>query len=618
MRRMPYIAFICLFLALSPVVLLGADERAEQLLARHLAALGGADAIRSINSITSTAEIEILGTGLKGTIRSESLRPCLSYSKLSLGYFKIRKGYDGKRIWMVDPNGKLQFRRDDASLEYQKTACLIDSQEYLFGGAGFAVEAIGRDTVDGVSCDVLRIDVDGGASARLFLNDSTYLIERIEIRASDGTVIETYGDYRRVGGVMFPFFTRTELPAVGQRIEMRCRSVTQNETIDPIVFLPPAVDVKDYRFTGGGGVEEIPFDYRYRHLFVPVRITGQEGEVLFLLDSGASMTVVDSSISAEMRLPQGGVMPGAGAGGMTSFSMTRLPGLAIGGIEFSEQTAISFPLSGLLRKFEETEIGGILGYDFLSRFVTRIDFESEILSFFEPDSFVPPDGASTIEAPLVHNIFSLDASLDGVQGKFYLDTGANSSLLYGSFADSTGLVTAKRTLAMKIRGAGGEEEAALCRFDSLILGGFAIAKPVLAITRGEKGISVLENVDGVIGNDLLERFTVTLDYRQQRVLLEKNARFGEPFFRDRSGLQLARKDDGRFLVVAVVPDSPAERAHLRSGDTIVRVDGTKAERFKSLRELMVLFEARDGTTYTIEITRGGAGKKVTLTLAQYI
>jgi predicted aspartyl protease len=601
-----------------PLALSSSNDPTDALLARHLEALGGARAIGAIGSLASSAEIEIMGTGLKGIVRSWSLRPCLSYSEIALGFFKIREGYDGERIWMIDPNGKLQIRRDRSSLEYQKTMCLLESWDYLFDGTGYALEAVGRDTANGSPCEVLALSVDGGASARLFLDDSTFLVDRLEIMAPEGNTVQTYGDYRPVGGVMFPFVVKTEMPALAQRIEMRYRSIAVNEHVDPVIFLPPAADVKDYRFTRGGSSEELPFEYRSRHIYLPARVAGRDGELYFLLDSGASMTVIDSAVAAGMGLPLGGTIPGAGAGGMADFHMTRVPGLAIGGIELSEQTAITFPISNLLRKFEEIEIGGVLGYDFLSRFVTRIDFERSIITFAEPDSFSPRGGERIIEAPLVHNIFTLPASLDTTEASFYLDTGANSSILHAGFAERTGIAGGRRTLPMAIRGAGGDETASLCRFDSLRVGGITIERPVFAIARSMKGIGVLETVDGIVGNDILERFTVTLDYGNQRVLLEKNARFAESFYPDRSGLQLARKENGNLVVVSVLPDSPAAGAGLRPGDVIMRIAGTRAALFKSIREVMALFEAKEGTKYRIEISRGGKISKLSLTLEKYI
>jgi len=604
--------------AVSPSPLSAADRKTGELLARHLEALGGARAVGAIGSLAASAEIEIAGTGLKGSVESRSLMPCLSYSEITLGFFKIKEGYDGRRLWMIDPNGKLQIRRDRSSLEYEKTMCLLESWGYLFEGPGFELAAAGKDTADGSPCEVLALSVDGGASARLFLDDSTFLVDRIEIASPDGNTVLTYGDYRRVGGVMFPFAVRTEIPALAQRIETTYRSIAANEGTDPAIFLPPAAGAKDYRFASGKPSEELPFEYRSRHIYLPARIAGRDGDLYFLLDSGASMTVIDSAVAAGMGLPFGGTIPGAGAGGMADFHMTRVPGLIIGGIELSEQTAITFPIANILREIGNIEVGGVLGYDFLSRFVTRIDFERSTITFAEPDSFAPRGGERIVDAPLVHNIFTLPASLDTTKAVFYLDTGANSSILHAGFAERTGIAGGRRTIPMGIRGAGGDETASLCRFDSLGIGGFSIARPVFAIARSMKGIGVLANVDGIVGNDILERFAVTLDYGRQRVLLEMNARFAGAFYPDRSGLQLARKENGDVVVVAILPDSPAAGAGFRPGDVIVRIAGRRAARFENIREIMSLFEAKEGTRYVFEISRGGKISKLSLKLEAYI
>jgi predicted aspartyl protease len=596
-----------------------AGGAADDLMRRHLEALGGEAAVRAVGTVLARGEIEISGTGLRGTIELRSARPCLSSSDVSLGFMAIREGFDGERIWLVDPNGGLQIRRDEGSIAYQRTICALESQEYIFGGRGVRVEPAGRDTADGAACEAVALEVEGGTPCRLLFDDSTHLLRRMEIRAPEGIAVHTYRDYRRVDGVMYPFVHRTELPAFGRSIEIRYAEIVPNARIDPADFVPPAGAERNHRFTSGRGSAAMPFEYRYRHIFVPVRIEGLAEELLFLVDSGASMTVIDSTVASLLDLASGGVLPGAGAGGMASFHMIRVPGLRLGDIEIPEQTAVAFPVSEILRRFEETEIGGILGYDFLSRFAVRIDYERRVIAFFEPDSFAPVGGETVVEAPLLHNIFSVPVSIDGAPpGSFLLDTGASSSIVQGAFARSTGLADGKRTLEIALRGAGGEERAELCRFDTLSIGGVAIPDPVIAIATGPRGLAAIENVDGLIGNDILERFTVTLDYRAERVLLERNGRFPEPFFRDRSGLQIARKRDGRIMIVNVVPLSPAARAGFRPGDVITRIDRTDARRFGTLQEAIALFEGIEGTAYRIEIERGRGKHTLTLTLDRYI
>jgi predicted aspartyl protease len=617
MRRL-----ICI--ALAAIALAAAAPRGsaagglEEILKKHIAALGGEKAIRSINSVASTAEIELLGTGLKGTVKSQSLKSCLSYSEISLGFFKMKEGYDGEHIWLVDPNGKLQIKHDQASIEYQKTQCLIESQDYLFGGPGFAVTDAGRDTAGGALCDVLQLNVNGGVPCKLFLSDSTYLLEKLEIKAPEGMAFQTFGDYRPVAGVMFAFTSRTEMPSVGQKIEIRYQTITPNGRIDPELFVPPPGDVKDYIFAKGASAQGVPFVYRYRHLFIPVRLGTPPVEKLFLVDSGASMTVIDSALAAKLKLPLGGKVPGAGAGGTAEFYMVRVPGYTIDGITFSEQTAITYPIAGLLERFEEVEIGGILGYDFLSRFTTRIDYAGARFSFFEPDSFTATGKERVVEAPLMHNIFSLPISLDGTKGTFILDTGATSSVIQGSFAEKNNLASGRRTLGIALRGAGGQEGAELCRFDSLVVGGIALRSPVLAIGEGTKGLASFESFDGVIGNDILDRFTVTLDYKHQRVLLEPNGRFDEPFYRDRSGLQLMRTEKGDIAVAAALPGSPAEAAGFKPDDVVLSIAGKKALKYAGIDEIMKLFEDPEGTTYKIDISRDGKKLHLELTLREYI
>jgi len=42
--------------------------------------------------------------------------------------------------------------------------------------------------------------------------------------------------------------------------------------------------------------------------------------------------------------------------------------------------------------------------------------------------------------------------------------------------------------------------------------------------------------DGPIGNEILRRFKVTIDYSRQRMMLEPNAHFSDPFENDMSGI----------------------------------------------------------------------------------
>lgn len=591
----------------------------EELLRCHLAAIGGERALRGIYTVLAKGEIEILGTGLRGSIESRSAAPCFSSSEICFGFFKIQEGFDGEKIWIVDPNGNLSIRRDSATLEFQRTICALESHDYIFGAEGIGLEELATDTLEGTPCKVVSLSVEGGSQCRLFFDEASCLLRRMEIRAPEGEAIHTYGDYRKCGATVFPFLVREELPALGQRVEIHYSQIVPNATIDPAIFFPPPSKTKDYRISSGASSVELAFEYRSRHIFLPVRIEGLKREVDFLLDSGASMTVIDSAIASELSLPLGGLLPGASAGGMANFRIVRLPSFRIDDIVIEEQTAVSFPISGLLRRYGGKHIGGILGNDFLSRFVTRIDYEHCRVTFFEPSSFEPLGTETEIDAPLFHNVFSLPVRLDGKRsGSFILDTGARSSLVRGAFLGADSLSDSILTVEIALRGAGGQEPAKLRRLDTLAIGTIFLVEPVIAVSSSARGLSALQSIDGLLGNDILERFTVTLDYGRQKVLLEKNDRFYEPFFPDRSGLELARMRDGKLMIVNVIKHSPADRAGLKPGDKIVKIDRARAEKIRTLNEAVSLFEAEEGKSYRLEIERYRKKKIVKLTLAKYL
>jgi predicted aspartyl protease len=79
-----------------------------------------------------------------------------------------------------------------------------------------------------------------------------------------------------------------------------------------------------------------------------------------------------------------------------------------------------------------------------------------------------------------------------------------------------------------------------------------------------------------LGIDLLARFRVTLDFPQRRLVLENPLERAQQDCQDRqdgyTGIRLIAEGN-RFVVAAVDADSPAQRAGIRAGDLVRRIDG---------------------------------------------
>lgn len=110
---------------------------------------------------------------------------------------------------------------------------------------------------------------------------------------------------------------------------------------------------------------------------------------------------------------------------------------------------------------------------------------------------------------------------------------------------------------------------------------------------------------GNIGADILKRFTVYLDYRHNRIILEPHAGTNEPFEADMSGVAFMLAAPARRLVVTdVARPSPASEVGLAVGDTVVAVDGAlpSEDVLTRLRQRL----RREGESIELTILRGGA------------
>ncbi|MFC1800035.1 hypothetical protein ACFL2Z_03885, partial [Candidatus Eisenbacteria bacterium] len=59
------------------------------------------------------------------------------------------------------------------------------------------------------------------------------------------------------------------------------------------------------------------------------------------------------------------------------------------------------------------DVPGILGYDFLSRFVTKVDYANELVSFYDPDSFTYTGNGQELDVHIKDSVFETSATLDG-------------------------------------------------------------------------------------------------------------------------------------------------------------------------------------------------------------
>lgn len=87
-----------------------------------------------------------------------------------------------------------------------------------------------------------------------------------------------------------------------------------------------------------------------------------------------------------------------------------------------------------------------------------------------------------------------------------------------------------------------------------------------------------------MGNDILRRFNVVLNYPEQSIHLKPNSHFSEPFDYSYTGLGIYLID-GEIRVEDVMKGSPGEKAGFQPGDIIFSVETNASKNIMSYKNL---------------------------------
>jgi hypothetical protein len=125
----------------------------------------------------------------------------------------------------------------------------------------------------------------------------------------------------------------------------------------------------------------------------------------------------------------------------------------------------------------------------------------------------PPPATTAIEIPYTGGPMVVGASLNGVPLRLIVDTGADRTLISPAAMARAGFDPAHGR-PVQIRGVTGDAPATLVHVPRLDVGGTQVG-PVNVVVHALAG----EGVDGLLGRDVLDAFTVTVDAAARRALL---------------------------------------------------------------------------------------------------
>jgi len=309
----------------------------------------------------------------------------------------------------------------------------------------------------------------------------------------------------------------------------------------------------------------------------------------FILDTGSGAISLDSSTAAEFKIPH--VPSGKsinGIAGSSEVDYTKnnklvLPGLTVDSLDFYINNY------DILSSVYGEKIDGIMGYSFLSRYIVEINYDSSDIEVYTPGRIEYPK-----KGYLLHPLFTalpiqplIIKDARTINANFYIDTGAGLCFLISKQFQDDSMVLKKRRkpVEIQVQGLGGRKLMMLTIIKQVQIGPYKFRKVPTDILNDEYNATSYPFLGGVIGNDILRRFNVILNYSKREIHLLPNSHFNDDFDYSYTGLNMYYIE-GKIVLDEVIQKSPAYRVGLKKDDIIVAINSNFSNDINVYKNLM--------------------------------
>lgn len=375
---------------------------------------------------------------------------------------------------------------------------------------------------------------------------------------------------------------------------------------------------------------EIPFEYKNNFIIISV-LLNDVFPLKFIFDTGAEHTILTKreitdllQVNYQRRFTV-----------MGSDMKTELHAYLATGVRFKIDKLLATNRTMLVLeedyfRFEEyagINIQGILGADFFRRFVVKIDYRKQRITLYDPARFEPPSKKYTkvpVEIyrhkPYINASTSLHSGLE-TDLKLLVDSGAGLTLLLHTDTDSSLTLPPTVIRSSLGMGLGGTIEGFLGRIQHFEMADFHFENMGTSFQeiQGTTDSAYLNDRNGILGNQVMSRFTIIIDYIREELYLRPTRRFDRKFRFDRSGLAIANSGPNlnSFVVFYVVPESPADEAGIQVGDEIKTLNNIPVT-FLSLADIVRKLQRRQGKRIKMRLERGEESFQVKFRLRDLI
>jgi hypothetical protein len=339
-------------------------------------------------------------------------------------------------------------------------------------------------------------------------------------------------------------------------------------------------------------------------IIIQAQLVPHEDTLQFIFDTGSSGISLDSATAQYLGCkPTYDGLLIRGIAGVREVPQLRQQTLIIGGLRTD---SLDFYINdySVLTSIYGVRIDGVIGYAMLSRYIVSIDYEKQCMEWFAPCTFNYPRKGWLLQ-PQINRLPAYPFTIQELQTRSYpllIDIGAGLNLLFSErFAQEAGVLDkTRKSWITSGEGIGGQIELRLTVLRSIRIGPYRFKKIPITIFDDRYNVTNYPHWAGLIGNDLLRRFNIILNYPAGEIHLRPNRFYLDDFDYAYIGMELYLID-GSIRIGFVANNSPAQEAGLQVGDEIVainkivsgKLDAYKSELAHASKKVTIIYKRNE-------------------------
>ena len=214
-------------------------QSVEEIVNKHLDAIGGKQKLSSINSVKMENAMEVMGNSATTTITILNGKGYKTESEI-MGS-KMVQVINDKGGWMINPMGGSSEPVDlpaDAAKQAASQLFIVPLLDYSNRGMKLNLE--GKETLGGADAYKLKVTNKEGADITMYIDASTFYLTRLvqsaDVMGQTVTNTITYSDFKKTEhGWVVPYTTDIDMGGLFQ-LKNKLSKIEVNPTIDVSIF----------------------------------------------------------------------------------------------------------------------------------------------------------------------------------------------------------------------------------------------------------------------------------------------------------------------------------------------------------------------------------------------